>query len=99
MSTQNKSKSKVHEEEIEAHAEDSLSGTIEDNYEPQVEAVGRSDFENTLYGHVVAEFVVWADSRFTNMTVNMYRLEPVGMAMTQYKPILIGSYPISNRKH
>lgn len=97
MSTQSKSKSKVHEDEVDAHAE--TQDSAEDNYNPQPEAIGRADFENTVYGHVVAEIVVWADSRFTEMSVNMYKLEPFGMAMTHYKPVLIGSYPMSNRQH
>lgn len=97
MSSQHKSKLKASDEEIEAHAESQES--IEDGYEPQVEAIGRAEFEGTTYGHVVAEFVVWADARFTELSVNMYRLEPTGMAMTTYLPVLIGSYPMSNRKH
>lgn len=96
MST-HKSKSKAHIEEVEAHAE--ALDSAEDNHIPEIDAVGRSDFDSTAYGHVVAEFVVWADSRFTEMTVNVYKLEPMGMAMTEYRPILIGSYPISNRRH
>ncbi len=97
MSTHDKSKSKVNTEEVDAHAE--TTDSTEDNYEPQIEAVGRADFDSTPYGHVVGEFVVWSDSRFTEMSVNVYRLEPKGMAMETYVPILIGSYPVPNRKH
>ena len=83
MSRQDKSKSKAHNDEVEAHAE--TNETAEDNYEPQIEGTLREDFEN--------------DSRFTKMSVNVFRLEPKGMAMETYVPILIGSYPVPNRKH
>lgn len=97
MSSHVKSKSKTHAGETEAHAE--AHEGIEDIYEPQIEAVGRIEFDSMVYGHVVAEMLLWSDSRFTEMTMNVYRLEPKGMAMTTYRPILIGSYPVPNRKH
>ncbi len=97
MSSQDKSKSKAHNDEVEAHAE--TNETAENNYEPQIEGTLREDFENTPYGHVVAQFIGWSDSRFTKMSVNVFRLEPKGMAMETYVPILIGSYPVPNRKH
>ncbi len=97
MSTQDKSKSKASEEEVEALAK--TTDSAEDNYKPQVEATLRTDFDCTTYGHVVAQFIGWSDSRFTEMSVNVFRLEPKGMAMTTYVPILIGSYPVPNCKH
>lgn len=97
MSSQHKSKPKVSDEELEAHAE--TQELIEDGYEPQVEAVGELQFDTILHGQVACELIAWADSRYTELTVNVYRYEPTGMAMTTYRPILIGSYPIPNRKH
>lgn len=96
MSTQDKSKSKA-SKKVEAHAE--TTDSAEDNYEPQIEGTLREDFDSTPYGHVVAQFIGWSDSRFTKMSVNVFRLEPKGMAMETYVPILIGSYPVPNRKH
>ncbi len=70
-----------------------------DDYFPEPAMAQRHDFESSMYGKVVTQFVLWSDTRFTEMSVNVYRLVPKGMCMTTYVPVLMGSYPCSNYKH
>lgn len=70
-----------------------------DTYHPEPEMVLGADFDSTTYGRVEARFVIWTDPKFTQMSVNVYKLVPKGMCMETYVPVLIGSYPYPNTKH
>ncbi len=97
MSSHDKSKLKS-DPEAEAHA-DVDGDESPDNYSPEPSMVANEHFDSKLHGNIAAQIIVWSDSRFTEMSVNVYKLVPKGMAMTTYVPVIVGSYPMPNRKH